>query len=167
MKGNPLEAMDGVYNWLKDLEKIDGPTEPKLPVPISVLRLLFLLMDDNTLNSLVRRGALSTGFFLLLRSAEYLRGDGEPFDPQRSLTWADLQCKANGKLCSFEEAAEALRLKREEVEITFTLLSFKNNLETCTRTIKVVYGSPIWRPSVISSYADPRQPKDVKPLDLF
>ena len=143
LKGNPLEVMDGVYAWLKDLEKLDGPPEPKLPVPISVLQLLFMLLCLDTLDHLVKRAALSTGFFLLLRSIEYLRADGEAFDPSRSVTWGDLQCRVGRKLASFEETAKALERKEEMVEIGFTLLSFKNNLETCTRSIRVIYESPI------------------------
>ena len=142
LKGNPLEAMDGVYAWLKDLEKVDGPAEPKLPVPISVLQLLFLLLSRDELDAFVKKAALTTGFFLLLRSAEYLKADNEDFDPTRALTWEDLQCRVGRKKASFKEAAQALRA-RKPVSIGATLFSFKNNLETCTRTVAAVYDSDI------------------------
>ena len=144
LKGNPLESMDGVYAWLADLEKMDGPVAPKAPVPITLILLLLMLLEDAGFDGKVKSAALLVGFWLLLRSAEYLRGDGEDFDPQRSLTWGDLICRViegtKRKLVSWEEVKVAMA-DGKVCEITATLLSDKNSLKTCTRTVRAVHDS--------------------------
>jgi hypothetical protein len=147
LKGNPLEAMDGVYAWLKDLEGMDGPPQPKLPVPITIIQLLVIVvLFLDSLDHAVKRAALVTGFWFLLRSAEYLRPDGEVFDISRGLTWEDLVCRlilgSSRKLISFEQALVSLN-RGLTVEIEATLFSFKNKMETCTRSVSVVHDSDI------------------------
>jgi len=66
---------------------------------------------------------------VLLRSIEYLADDAGNFDPDRSLTWADVFARdAAGNVL---EARDLTQM----VEMALRLYSGKNTLETCTRTV--------------------------------
>ena len=69
-RGNPFAGLEAVDNFLSDMEKIDGPTEPKLPVPITVLQSILALLktepkyasDPLHYHHSCIKGALLTGF---------------------------------------------------------------------------------------------------------
>jgi len=126
------------------MEKIDGPTEPKLSVPITLLQSAFALLktdpeyasDPLHYHHSCIKGSLLTGFWFLLRSAEYLAEDNGAFDPERSLTWQDVAPWLEGKRLPFHRIAEADK-------ISIAIYSGKNNLETYTRSLPRVPGSDV------------------------
>ena len=77
------------------------------------------------------KAALLTGFWFMLRSIEYLADDAGIFDPDRSLTWSDITCRKDGRIIPLSRISEA-------TEVTITVFSGKNTLETCTRTLHKV-----------------------------
>ena len=141
---NPFKDLEAVDQWLSDLKKLDGPGEPKIPVPVSLLRTLFcFLKTDSKYSSdplhyhhTCIKGAVLTGFWFLLRSIEYLAEDNGNFDPDRSLTWADITPYLNGKKIPLHRLAEA-------DQVSITVYSGKNNLETFTRTLHRVPHSDV------------------------
>ena len=143
---NPLEGLTAVQEWLNDLAKQDGPAEQKVPVPIQFLECILTFLktqpefQDDPLFYEHRslKAALLTGFWFLLRSIEYLAEDNGEFDPDRSLTWGDVQPWKDGKRIPLHRIAE---LAADEASLT--LYSGKNSLETCTRTLQEVPGSEV------------------------
>ena len=143
-KGNPFKDLEAVDSFLSDMEKIDGPTEPKLPVPITLLQSIFALLkteseyasDPLHYHHCCIKGSLLTGFWFLLRSAEYLAEDGGAFDPARSLIWENVTPWLNGKKLPMHRISEA-------DEISLVIYSGKNNLETYTRSLPRVPGSDV------------------------
>ena len=141
---NPFSGLEIVDNWLSDLEKIDGPSEPKLPVPVTLLQTIFCFLKTGPEHSSDRlfyhhtciKAALLTGFWFLLRSAEYLAEDGGHFDPDRSLTWGNVTPWLQGKRLPLHRISEA-------DEISIVIYSGKNNLETFTRTLHKVPNSDV------------------------
>jgi len=143
-RGNPFAGLEAVDNFLTDMEKIDGPTEPKLPVPLTLLQSMFALLKTDPKyasgplhyrHSCIK-GALLTGFWFLLRSAEYLAEDEGHFNPTRSLNWANVTPWLNGKRLPLHRIADA-------DEISLVIYSGKNNLETHTRSLPRVAGSDV------------------------
>ena len=142
LKGNPFQNMDSVKSWLRDLQAIDGPANPKLPVPIALIRFLAVPLSvhkrhkDRALLS-----ALLIGYWFLLRSAEYLANDKGDFDPGRALTWGDVFVKVRRDgawgAVGPKEGLKSL-LAGEQTMVTLRLYSSKNNLETCTRSLVAV-----------------------------
>jgi len=141
---NPFKDLEAVDQWLADLKKVDGPSEPKLPVPVSLLRTLFCFLktdpkfasDPLHYHHTCIKGAVLTGFWFLLRSIEYLAEDGGNFDPDRSLTWANITPYLNGKILPLHRLSEA-------DQISITIYSGKNDLETYTRSLHRVPGSDV------------------------
>ena len=131
---DPFQDCPAIHDWLANLAKIDGPAEPKLPVPLPLIQMLCCLLDGSSFAHTSLRAALLTGFWFLLRSIEYLAEDDGLFDPDRSITWGDVTCRKDGKILPLWQIGEA-------TEITLTLYSSKNSLETCTRTLTQVLGS--------------------------
>lgn len=147
LKPDPFKDMEPLDQWLADLTKMDGPAECKLPVPLSLLRLIFTLLDpilETSLDARVKKTALLTGFWWLLRSSEYLAGDSGQFNPERALTWKDVTARVSKKQgwvkATLQEALAELK-KGRDVRISLTLFSSKNKQETCTRTLSAVQGS--------------------------
>jgi len=134
---DPFRDLPAVTDWLANLKKLDGPTEQKLPVPIDLIKMIAVLIGENpTLHQQALKAAILSGFWYLMRSIEYLAEDDGVFDPDRSVTWGDITPRKAGKLLPFAQFAEA-------DELTLTLYSSKNTLETCTRSLKAVPLSPI------------------------
>jgi len=145
-KPDPFKTLDSVKQWLADLGKIDGPSECKLPVPFSLLLLIFELLDPllpESLDARVKKTALLTGFWWALRSSEYLAADSGVFNPNRALTWDDVSASVQHTRgwakTSLKEALSAQR-RGLKVRISLTLFSSKNKQETCTRTLTAVPG---------------------------
>ena len=132
---DPFENTPGITDWLSNLQKLDGPAEFKLPVPISLLQMINCFLTDSFAH-ISLKAALLTGFWFLLRSIEYLAEDDGVFDPARSLTWNDVTPRQQGRVLALNNIARA-------DEISLTLYSSKNSLETCTRTLKEVPGSEL------------------------
>ena len=130
---DPFEDTPGINDWLSNLEKLDGPAEVKLPVPITLIQMLSCFLTDS-FEHVSLRGAILTGFWFLLRSIEYLAEDDGVFNANRSLTWNDITPRHKGQILPLSAIAQA-------DEISLTLYSSKNSLETCTRTLQMVPGS--------------------------
>jgi hypothetical protein len=130
---DPFEDTPGITDWLSNLKKLDGPAEFKLAVPISLLRMILCFLTSS-FEHLSLGAALLTGFWFLLRSIEYLAEDDGVFDPNRSLTWGDITPRRAGHILVLCMIADA-------DELSLTLYSSKNALETCTRTLKSVPGA--------------------------
>jgi len=133
-KADPFQDCPAIDDWLSNLSKIDGAAEPKLPVPITMLQMLCCFLEGSTFAHVSLRAALLTGFWFMLRSIEYLADDDGHFDPDRSVTWGDLTAKKEGTRLAVWDIVEA-------TEVSLTLFSAKNSLETCTRTLHEVPGS--------------------------
>ena len=131
---DPFEDTPGITDWLSNLEKLDGPTEFKLAVPITLLQMVICLLDPTLFKHASLKAALLTAFWFMLRSIEYLAEDDGVFDPNRSLTWGDVLARMMGHVLPLSKMADA-------DELSITLYSTKNALETCTRTLKEVPGS--------------------------
>ena len=131
---NPFSDCPAIHDWLANLQKIDGPAQPKLPVPLPLIQMLCCLLEGPSFAHTSLRAAILTGFWFLLRSIEYLAEDDGFFDPDRSITWGDVTCRKDGRLLPLWQIGEA-------TDITLTLYSSKNSLETCTRTLTQVLGS--------------------------
>ena len=142
LSGNPFEPMESVSQWLKDLQKVDGPAQPKLPVPITLLELIFCFLSTDVLDDQVMKTALLVGYWFMLRSAEYLAMNSGEFDPGRALTWNDIRFSSEKPGAGWREISpkEALKKVKKEgrVRMTLTLYSGKNSLETCTRSLMSV-----------------------------
>ena len=143
MRCNPLEEMVTVKDWIGSLEKINGPAQQKLPVPTPLLEALLTAMSTSH-NHLALGAAICTGFWWCLRASECLADDGAAFDPDRAITWSDVFCRVvknkTRKTITTEELPVAI-LRGQVCEITLRLFSNKNNLNTCTRTVRMVKGS--------------------------
>jgi len=141
---NPFKDLEAVDQWLTDLGKIDGPSEPKIPVPVSLLRTMFCFLktepkyasDPLHYHHTCIKGAVLTGFWFLLRSIEYLAEDSGFFDPDRSLTWANITPYLEGRKLPLHRLADA-------DQISITVYSGKNNLETYTRSLHRVPNSDV------------------------
>ena len=130
---DPFEKTPGISDWLSNLEKLDGPTEVKLPVPITLLQMILCFLNESFEHKSLK-AALLTAFWYLLRSIEYLAEDDGIFDPNRSLTWGDVMPRIRGRTLPLADISQA-------DEISLTLYSSKNSLETCIRTLQAVPGS--------------------------
>ena len=136
---NPLEDCPGIADWLANAMKMDGPAEPKLPVPVTLLQMIMALLPRRqaSLEHASIAAALLTGFWFLLRSIEYLAEDDGIFDPDRSVTWGDVQFRGEGgQLLPWSDFERV-------TEVTLTLFSDKNSLGTCTRSVMAVPGSDV------------------------
>ena len=139
--GNPLEACDGVKDYMRNWQKMDGPEQPKHPTPLPMLKAIRALLTLEQLNDATLHGAYCHGFWFMLRSIEYLADDRGYFDPDRSITWADYVFRdADKKVLSWELAWE---FPHRIAEVSVTLYSSKNSLQTCTRTLRQVQGSSV------------------------
>ena len=66
---NPYDSMELVSDWLRDLQKIDGPSKPKIPVPITVLAIIMTMLEaQKPVDWQVKRAAVAYGMFYLARS---------------------------------------------------------------------------------------------------
>ena len=143
LRGNPYTDMTGVIEWLSNMEKVDGPSQPKIPVPIALLKLVALLIREHKPpDGECLIAGLLTGFMFLARSIEYLADDQGVFDPNRSTTWGDVAVSYYPKDGGDRLGAKLLdlidmvkRLDQIVVVITLTLFSQKNAMETCTRSV--------------------------------
>jgi hypothetical protein len=131
-KPDPFKGNDSISDWLSDYGKHCSPPEPKVGVPVQLLEFLAMHLDLEglDLNGCVINGATKSGFWWLMRSIEYLADDEGHFDPDRSLTWADMILRCRGEIIPLHRIAAA-----EADEATFTLYSGKGSLHTCTRTV--------------------------------
>jgi hypothetical protein len=172
LRKNPFTDMESLKDWLADATKMDGPVEPKLPVPVSIIMMIIVCMEDTyDLRSL--KAAILMGYWFLLRSVEYLAEDSGGFDPDRSLTWGDLRAmvedsdgetqahfdmshiltgNAGSKWRAIEMADLATQLKAgKSCDLSGTFFSDKNSLSTCTRTLPSTAGSDL---CVVQAVAD-------------
>jgi hypothetical protein len=134
LRTDPFEGCTSVDAWLSNLDKMDGPVNQKIPVVITLLKMIGCLLDPEDYDHKVVRAAMLTGFWLLLRSAEYLADDAGNFDPDRSATWGDLLGRdKDGNILSMMQLTHPMA--EEMIEMTLRLYSGKNSLETCTRTV--------------------------------
>jgi hypothetical protein len=125
---DPLKGVASVSDWMADYAKLCPPPEEKVGVPRQLLEFILTQLDTTNLDGAVLAGAQSLGFWFLLRSIEYLADDQGHFDPNRSLTWADLICRKDGVVIPLSRIGEA-------TELTITVYSGKGSLHTCTRTL--------------------------------
>ena len=124
---DPFENTQESGDWLSNLEKLDGPAEFKLPVPITLIQMLLCFLTT-WFEHISLRAALLTAFWFLLRSIEYLAEDDGFFDPNRGPTWGDIAPRLRGRILPLSEIGPA-------DEVSLTLYSPKTTLETCTRTL--------------------------------
>ena len=130
LRADPFEECKTVDAWLSNLEKMDGPAHPKIPVVITMLKMIFVLLDQSNYDHKSLKGALVTGYWFCLRSIEYLAEDSGVFDPDRSLVWGDITGRdENGRVLDMQEWCQHMS------EMSLRLFSGKNTLETCTRTV--------------------------------
>ena len=136
---DPFAELPAISDWLSNLEKIDGPPKPKIPVPISLLKFIIGLLKPDIMSDQAMATALCVGYWFLLRASEYLATDSGLFDPERAVSWNDLLFRitdedGNARTVSPESASKALA-RGLEVSATLTLFSNKNRLGTCTRSV--------------------------------
>lgn len=144
LRSNPLDDMGLVKEWVASLEKINGPVEQKLPVPVPLLEAIGLSLSDSHDHTTLW-AAICTGFWWCLRASEYSADDGSEFDPDRAITWGDV-------FCSYQKENRQKKIKLIELpgllqqgkqcEVTLRLFSNKNALQTCTRTVASIKDSP-------------------------
>ena len=127
---DPFEGCLTVNAWLANLEKVDGPASPKIPVVITMLKMIGVLLDPDNLDHVALKAAMVSGFWFCLRSIEYLADDSGVFDPDRSLVWGDITGRdERGELLAMAEWITRM------TDMSYKLFSAKNTLETCTRTV--------------------------------
>ena len=151
-KADPFAQLQPVGEWLKDLGKMDTPTEPKLPVPFSLLQVIFTVLDVklHEHDTLATKTALLVGYWWLLRASEYLEGDKGGFDPNRALTWDDILAKVEGvegwRSATLPQALKAYQ-EGKLVTLSLRLFSDKGCRRTCTRSLTGLNGDkdcPVW-----------------------
>eukprot|EP00658_Telonema_sp_P-2_P059083 TRINITY_DN4777_c0_g1_i1.p1 TRINITY_DN4777_c0_g1~~TRINITY_DN4777_c0_g1_i1.p1 ORF type:complete len:274 (-),score=40.48 TRINITY_DN4777_c0_g1_i1:136-957(-) len=127
---DPFQNVPALSDWLSDYEKRCPPAAGKVAAPLSLVRLLHRVLDEQDHNAVVLSTATKLGFWYLLRSIEYTADDEGNFDPKRSLTWKDLILRdIEGNVLTLSRISQAH-------SITIRIYSGKGSLHTCTRTLK-------------------------------
>ena len=141
-KLEPFVYAKAACDFLRDVQSQDTPAQGKLPVPMQGIDLLVLESEFQTkdmqvkhnraFDELVANAAAGTGGDFMLRSKEYLLQDNNVMDPA-ALHWKDFFPK-----CDHENLSGADVSKMTHG--TLSLMSSKNSLLRCTRTVPLLEG---------------------------
>ena len=149
LRDNPIDGMETVKEFLKNLEKEDGPSCPKIPVPLPLLQLICLVLKQTRpADWQALLGAFTHGFCFLLRAGDYLADPDGKFCPGRGTTWGNVSiCTVTfpsdgGSAIRKPEKLEdlpKLYAARKDIRESLVLFSGKNSLQTCQRTVAATY----------------------------
>jgi len=84
---DPFENLPGLTNWLNDWQRLDGPAQGALPVPLQLVEGICMLLDPKKLSHANIIAAFAYGLGLMGRASEYLADGKKPGMRMQDLTF--------------------------------------------------------------------------------
>ena len=126
---NPCDGKFRLANVIKSLKRIRGESTGKWPVTPSQLRHLRARLDFTNPRHVVAWAGVTSGFFLCMRTSEYL-AEGYTFDPTRSLTTEKVVPHLGDTILSAADFELA-----DSITVVFELSKTDQNRVGCSRTV--------------------------------
>lgn len=123
----PMAHNEKLLKLLQQWKRADPPAQPRIPVTAALVELYGLEQPMETEDQRAVTCSMAVGLEFCLRSKEYLMPDTNQYDPQ-GVHWKDAFFRDDTGNLSGAEVAGASKL-------TLSIVSSKNSLARCTRTV--------------------------------